>query len=137
MSRDYKVYLDDIVAAIDKIASFTAGFSEQQFADDPKTLDAVIRNLEIIGEAAKNVPEDIRQRFPTIEWRKAAGMRDLLIHQYFAVDIDIVWDIVRNKLPQLRREVTSIFAHPAFGMWKERDDVQDVDQAVRDLRKGR
>ena len=110
MSRDYSVYLDDIVTAIDKIGVFTQGMSEAQFAVDPKTLDAVIRNLEIVGEAAKNIPDDVRRRFTEVEWRKAAGLRDLLIHEYFAVDAAIIWDVVKNKLPLLRRQVAEILS---------------------------
>jgi uncharacterized protein with HEPN domain len=110
MFRDYKVYLDDVVAAIDKIAKFTAGLSEEQFMDDEKTFDAVVRNLEIIGEAVKHIPDGIRRQWPTIEWRKAAGLRDLLIHEYFAVDTDIIWDVAKNKLPLLRQQVVEMLA---------------------------
>ena len=105
MSRDYKVYLDDILNAIDKIAEFTAGLSRKQFADDAKTCDAVIRNLEVIGEAAKKIPESVRAKSHEIEWKKVAGLRDILIHEYFAVDAGIVWDVVQNKLPELREIV--------------------------------
>ncbi len=123
MSRDYRVFLDDIVAAIDKIAAFTESLSQEQFAADVRTFDAVIRNLEIVGEAAKHVPQDVRLKFPNVEWRKAAGLRDLLAHEYFAVDADIIWDVVKNKLPQLRQEVVGILADPAFGMSENRADT--------------
>jgi len=69
-------------------------------------IDAVIRNLEIIGEAAKMVPESIRTRFPLVEWKKIAGLRDILAHHYFEVDLDIIWDILQNKLPELERELS-------------------------------
>jgi uncharacterized protein with HEPN domain len=105
MSRDYRVCLEDIVVAVDKIAAFTKGFTGVQFAQDEKTFDAVVRNLEIIGEAVKSIPDDVRQRFPEIEWRKAAGLRDILAHEYFAVDSDILWDVVKNKLPPLRGQI--------------------------------
>lgn len=108
MSRDYRVYLDDIVAAIDKIAEFTKGISQEQFLEDTKTFDAVIRNLEIVGEAVKKIPKEVRCQYAEIEWRKVAGLRDLLIHEYFAVDTDIIWDVVTNKLPLLRRQVVKM-----------------------------
>jgi uncharacterized protein with HEPN domain len=108
MSRDYDVYLDDILGAIEKIAAFTAGLSLDQFAEDAKTLDAVVRNLEIIGEAAKNIPEQTRSKSAQIEWRKLAGLRDILIHRYFAIDVHIIWDVVQNRLPLLRKQVEEI-----------------------------
>ena len=108
MSRDYKVYLDDILGAIEKIADFTAGLSVEQFVEDVKTFDAVVRNLEIIGEAVKKVPKEIRLQFSGPEWKKLAGLRDILIHQYFAIDTEILWDVVKNKLPVLREQVREI-----------------------------
>ncbi len=110
MSRDYKVYLDDILLATGKIEQFTAGLSAREFSEDAKTFDAVIRNLEIIGEAAKNIPQEVRQQAPDIAWKKVAGLRDILSHRYFAVDAAMIWDVVQNKLPGLRQEVGRLLA---------------------------
>jgi uncharacterized protein with HEPN domain len=109
MCRDYEVYLDDILAAIDKIGGFTAGMSRDEFTQDAKTFDAVVCNLEIIGEAARRLPEETRSKSPQIEWRKTASLRDVLIHHYSAVDADIIWDIVQNKLPALRQQLQDTF----------------------------
>ena len=108
MSRDYSVYLEDVRDAIDRIRRYTDGLSREEFENDDKTVDAVVRNLEIIGEAIKQIPDTIRSAHPDVEWRKIAGLRDILAHQYFRIDMDIVRDILENKLPQLHLQVTQI-----------------------------
>lgn len=108
MPRDYKVYLDDMLESVAKIRDYTLGLNFEGLKKDPKTLDAVVRNLEIIGEAAKRVPEDVRRLYPDVEWKKIGGIRDILIHEYFGIDVNIIWDIVQKKLPVLERQVIRI-----------------------------
>ena len=110
MQRDYKVYLDDILEAASRIQAYTTGLTSKQFSSDLKTLDAVVRNLEIIGEAIKKIPEDIRTKHPSIEWKKIAGLRDVLIHEYFGIDTEIIWDVIKSKLPDLIQQVKNILA---------------------------
>ena len=110
MPRDYKVYLDDFLEAATKIRDYTKGLTLEGLKGDAKTLDAVVRNLEIIGEAAKKVPEEIRRRCPDVEWKRIAGLRDILIHEYFGIDVNIVWDIVRNRLSPLERQIRKILS---------------------------
>jgi len=108
MSRDYLLFLDDIAQSSQKILRYISGFSYEQFLHDDKTYDAVIRNLEVIGEAVKNIPEEIRTRYPEIEWRKMAGLRDIVAHEYFGVSDEIVWDVIQNKIPVLLEQVNQI-----------------------------
>ena len=108
MPRDFKVYLDAILQAISKVREYSAGYSSVELAGDTKTFDAVIRNLEVIGEAVKGVPEPIRLQHPEVDWKKFAGLRDILIHQYFGVNDQIIWDIIQNKLPTLEEQVRTI-----------------------------
>jgi uncharacterized protein with HEPN domain len=102
MPRDADVYVEDILTAIGRIQGFTRGMDRADFLQDERTIDAVLHNLEVIGEAAKQLPEALRDRAPAIEWRKIAGMRDLIAHAYFDVDLEIVWDVVTTKLEPLR-----------------------------------
>lgn len=91
MSRDIITFLEDILTAIDDIVAFTATLDLEDFKQDRKTIYAVTRALEIMGEATKNIPEEIRQAYPQIPWRQIAGMRDKLIHSYFSVNVVTLW----------------------------------------------
>lgn len=108
MRRDYRVYFQDILDAIQNIDEYTQGLDFGKFKDNKLIKDAVIRNLEIIGEAAKNIPEEIRNKYPQIKWREITGLRDILAHKYFEIDLEILWDILKNKLPELKDKISGL-----------------------------
>lgn len=106
--RDYTDYLQDIVDAIDDIRAFIEGMSFQAFASDRKTVNAVIRSIEVIGESARNVPLAFRENNPGIPWDKMVGMRNKLIHEYFGVDLEIIWQTINEDIPPLRELIAEL-----------------------------
>jgi uncharacterized protein with HEPN domain len=108
MSRELRLYLADIQVACEKVLRYTDGMEFEQFIADDRTFDAVIRNLQIIGEAVKNIPDDLRDRNPEIEWRKIAGLRDVLAHTYFQIEDEIIWDVIQNKVNPLLTKVSQL-----------------------------
>lgn len=100
--------LSDILEAIRRIHDYTSGMDYQNFLKDLKTRDAVIRNLEIIGEASKSVPDEFKKQFQEIPWKEMCGVRDKLIHHYFGVNFEIVWSIISEELPEVRKNINNI-----------------------------
>jgi uncharacterized protein with HEPN domain len=101
MSRSLKLYLNDILTSIHKIKDYTAGLDKETFITTTLIFDAVTLNLQIIGEASKNIPENIREQYPKIPWRNIIGLRNIIAHTYFYLDEDILWDTVKNELNPL------------------------------------
>lgn len=108
MSRDPWLYLEDVEASCRKVMKYVEGYSFEEFLRDDKTFDAVIRNLEVIGEAVKHVPQDLTAGHPDIPWRQIAGMRDFLAHVYFALDLEVLWNVVSVEVPKLASAVDEI-----------------------------
>ena len=108
MPRSPLEYLRHILDEAEYLTVAANGLSKEQFAQDETAKRAFVRSIEIIGETTKKVPAELKQRHPDVEWRAMAGMRDRLIHGYFGVDYDIVWDVVTNKAPVLRQEIEEI-----------------------------
>jgi uncharacterized protein with HEPN domain len=105
MSRDPRVYLEDVLESIRRIKTYVHGIDQESLGADELRLDAVVRNLEVIGEAVKQLPEEITKRESEVEWRKIAGLRDILIHHYFGIDVGIIWDVVQNKMGSVLRDL--------------------------------
>jgi len=110
MPRSQKVLFDDILEAIQRIEEYTEKMDIEDFSESSLHQDAVIRNLSIIGEAVKGLSQDTKEKYDAIDWRKIAGLRDILIHAYFGIDLDIVWDVVQNKLPILKNQIEQIIS---------------------------
>jgi len=98
--REIGDFIEDIVDSMNKAMMFVEGMSYEEFIQDEKTIFAVVRALEIIGEAVKNIPQDVRRSYPEIPWKNIAGMRDKIIHEYFGIDLEVVWNTVQNRIPQ-------------------------------------
>jgi uncharacterized protein with HEPN domain len=107
--KEDRIYLAHIRGAIERIEAFTSG-GRDKFLADPMVQDAVIRNLEVIGEAVKGLSEDLRAAHPDVPWRQIAGMRDVLIHHYFGVKLETVWQVVADHVPPLSRRIRQLLS---------------------------
>ena len=106
--RGDREFLEDIKEAIRRIENYTCNINFDEFVKDTMVQDAVIRNIEIIGEAVKNLSKNLKQKYNQVEWRKIAGLRDKVIHFYFGIKWDIVWSVIKTKLPLLKKEIKKI-----------------------------
>jgi len=106
--RDYLDYVQDILDSIQDIESFVEGMTSESFSKDKKTINAVVRSLEVIGEATKNIPNSVKEKYPDIPWKKMAGMRDKLIHEYFGIDFEMLWKTIKEDIPPLQAAVNKL-----------------------------
>jgi len=108
MPRELNQLIQDILESSEKILRYIGDVDYDNLIIDDIRVDAVIRNLEIIGEAVKNIPDKFKRENPQIEWKRIARLRDILIHAYFGIDLDIIWEIIKTKIPELKDELTKL-----------------------------
>lgn len=115
--RVYTLFLKDIIASAEKIIRYINDKSFEEFIQNELLADGVIRNLEIIGEAVKNIPSQVKQKYANVEWKKISGLQDTLIHEYFGLDYELLWDIVKTKIPPLKEQIEAVLEEEK-GKWK-------------------
>ena len=108
MKKDPTIFLKHILESIEHIENYTKGLNEKDFMEFEEKQDAVIRRLEVLGEAVKNLPENFRKKYPEIAWNKAMATRNILIHHYFGIELDIVWDTVTQSLPIFKKQIQEL-----------------------------
>lgn len=108
MRKDPRFFIKHILESIKWIEEYTRGISKDDFLRSTQIQDAVIRRLEIVGEATKNIPTGLKEKYSDISWRQMAGIRDVLIHEYFGVDFDLLWNVVKKDLPDLKQKISKI-----------------------------
>jgi uncharacterized protein with HEPN domain len=110
VSRDARLYLEDILDCCRRIVEYTSGMTLDSLIKDERTFDAVIRNLEVMGEAVKNLPMELRNRHPQVDWRSIAGFRDIAIHAYPTIDDEVEWNIVQHEVPELSARIERVMS---------------------------
>jgi len=108
--RDYFMYLEDIILAMSRIAEYVEDYDFVRFEEDYRTVDAVIRNFEIIGEASKNISDELKLKYPEIPWHEMYGLRNKVSHEYHGIDCSIIWDIITNYLPDNKRQIEELLS---------------------------
>lgn len=124
MKRDYNLFVKDILDAIDKTEHFIKDMDYQEFIQDDKTSTAVVKKIEIIGEAIKNIPPDIKAKYSNIPWRDIVGMRNKISHGYFGIDYEIVWAVIKKKLPELKTHITQMLKEI------EKDEKENYEKGI-------
>lgn len=108
MKRDIKVYIEDILESISRIEEYVKDLDEAEFYGNSEKQDAVLRRLEIIGEAVKNIPQDVRDKYPEIPWKQIAGMRDVVIHEYFGVNLGRIWKVIQADMKDIKNNINKV-----------------------------